>query len=110
MRNFFLYRTEDETGISGNGIVAEGVEFLNKKCVLCWSNRLGSIGIYDNIGEVIAIHGHAGKTKIIWRDYEAAIRTAKSTVNNFWEFGLEAEFEKRICYLEDAINKLNELK
>jgi len=27
MRTFFLERIEDETGISGTGIVAEGVEF-----------------------------------------------------------------------------------
>jgi hypothetical protein len=47
MRNFLLYRTEDETGISSTGVVAEGVEFLNKQCVLRWTTTPGSIERVD---------------------------------------------------------------
>jgi hypothetical protein len=66
MKAFVLYRAEDETGISGEGIVAEGVEFLNSQCVLRWLTSPGSIGIYDNMDELLAIHGHNGKTEVIW--------------------------------------------
>ena len=67
-RRFLLQRNEDETGISGVGYVAEGVEFANGRCVLSWLTCLGSIGVYQNILEVEAIHGHEGRTKIVWID------------------------------------------
>jgi hypothetical protein len=110
MRNFLLYRKEDETGISGKGVVAEGLEFSNKKCVICWCNRAGSIGVYDNIDEVKAIHGHAGKTIILWRDYELALRAARSTIDNFWEFGLEADFESQVNMLSRVLDELENFR
>jgi hypothetical protein len=66
MKPFLLYRTEDETGISGNGVVAEGVEFLNGQCVLRWITKPGSVGIYNSLIDLLAIHGHDGKTKPVW--------------------------------------------
>jgi hypothetical protein len=67
MRNFLLYRIEDETGVSGKGVVAEGVEFLNGQCALQWLTEPGSIGIYNNLSELLAIHGHNSKTEVIWK-------------------------------------------
>lgn len=66
MRNFLLYRIEDETNISGTGVVAEGVEFFNGQCVLQWLTEPGSIGVYNNLSELMVIHGHNGKTKPVW--------------------------------------------
>lgn len=70
MRRFILERTDDETGMSGTGTVAEGVEFSNGKVCLTWLSTYHSIVIYDNIKEVEWIHGHggSGKTKVIWLD------------------------------------------
>ena len=68
MNNFHLQRSEDETGISGTGIVAEGVQFSGGKCALIWLTDPGSIGIYDNIESVDKIHGHNGKTIIVWEE------------------------------------------
>ena len=65
---FYLQRLEDETGISGVGIVAEGVRFSSGKCVLTWLTEFSSIAIYDNIDLIDKIHGHAGKTVIVWGD------------------------------------------
>ena len=65
-RLFTLRRTEDESGISGVGDVAEGVEFSNGKCVLCWITQYRSVAVYDSIRELDAIHGHNGKTEIVW--------------------------------------------
>ena len=42
MQRFSLKRLEDETGISGTGYVAEGVEFTHGKCVLVWLTEPGS--------------------------------------------------------------------
>jgi hypothetical protein len=64
MTIFYLYRIEDETGISGTGIVADGVEFSCGKCVLSWVTEFKSIAVYDSIDELIKIHGHNGKTEI----------------------------------------------
>ena len=36
MRHFYLDRHEDATGISGTGVVAQGVEFDNGKVALTW--------------------------------------------------------------------------
>jgi hypothetical protein len=66
MKNFILRRTEDVSGTSGIGVVAEGVQFENGKCVISWINKHTSIAIYENIEELIAIHGHEGRTKVVW--------------------------------------------
>ena len=66
MRTFHLQRNEDETGVSGTGIVAEGVEFSNGVCILCWLDELLSLKIYNSIEDVERIHGHKGKTNIIF--------------------------------------------
>lgn len=73
MRKFKLKRIEDESGISGTGIVAEGVIFENGKCAMSWLTEYSSVCIYDGIGTVKAIHGHHGKTVILFEDidYEA---------------------------------------
>ena len=68
MKRFELYREEDETGISGTGVVAEGVQFTDGQCVVRWVTDFRSTGVYDLIGSVIAIHGHNGKTRVVWLD------------------------------------------
>ena len=66
MRFFFLHRVEDESGVSGTGIVAEGVVFSNGRCALNWLTDYESQGIYPSIDELEAIHGHEGKTKVVF--------------------------------------------
>jgi hypothetical protein len=66
MKRFYLYRTVDESGVSGVGRVAEGVCFSNGRCVLSWLTRTSSIAVYDNIDDVETIHGHNGATEIVW--------------------------------------------
>lgn len=61
---FYLVRLEDESGVSGTGRVAQGVIFDNGKVTLTWLSDHPSVCVYDNIGEVRAIHGHEGKTEI----------------------------------------------
>lgn len=65
MRAFLLIRDEDETGISGTGVVAEGVEFSDGRVVLRWQthgNSHHSTVVWDDIESVVAIHGHGGRT------------------------------------------------
>lgn len=63
---FLLHRTEDETGVSGTGIVAEGVQFSCGWCALSWLTTYKSCGIYPSVEELERIHGHDGRTKVIW--------------------------------------------
>jgi hypothetical protein len=67
-RQFVLFRDEDETGISGTGEVAEGIQFSNGKVVLCWISEHSSITIWDELEFVNIVHGHGGKTRVVWAD------------------------------------------
>lgn len=65
MMPFVLQRDEDETGVSGTGVVAEGFIFSDGTVALRWRGRVRSTVIYASIADVAAIHGHNGKTRII---------------------------------------------
>lgn len=66
MKTFWLERIEDASGVSGMGIVAESVQFTNGKCALAWVTQYQSVAVYDTLGDVEKIHGHDGKTLIVW--------------------------------------------
>lgn len=66
MNLFRLNRHEDKTAISGTGIVAMGVIFPSGKVVIEWRKPYCNIGIYNNIEDVRAVHGHDGSTTIEW--------------------------------------------
>jgi hypothetical protein len=76
MRLFILIRDEDVTGISGVGIVAEGVEFSDETVVLRWlpaaTTRPQQVRpttvLHDNIDSVIGLHGHDGRTRVVWEE------------------------------------------
>ncbi len=64
MRNFWLNRTVDATGVSGTGHVAQGAVFDNGKVALVWLTPTSSTVIYDSIEDVTTIHGHGGSTVV----------------------------------------------
>jgi hypothetical protein len=64
MRTFKLVRNEDQTGVSGTGVVAEGVVFSHGEVVLSWLTKHRSIGVYPTLDELINIHGHEGRTVV----------------------------------------------
>ena len=68
MRRFVLNRIEDETGISGTGVVACGVEFPDGTAALRWISEYRSTAVYASMVDVEAIHGHNGRTRIDWVD------------------------------------------
>lgn len=67
-RRFELHRHEDETGISGTGPVAEGVMFSDGSAALRWRTAVRSTAIYACMGDLEKIHGHDGKTEVVWLD------------------------------------------
>lgn len=74
MRRFHFLRTEDASGVSGCGRVAEGVIFSNGKVALEWLSNHSSTNLYDSINDVEYIHGHEGRTKIIYDDPEEELK------------------------------------
>lgn len=70
MRRFRLKRNEDESGVSGVGYVAEGIQFSDGTCAMHWTSVTSCTAIYHSHVELIHIHGHGGKTEIEWVDPE----------------------------------------
>lgn len=72
LRRFRLERTEDVSGSSGTGTVAEGVEYgPGGKVALFWAPGAAgaqSVGLYDRIEDVVLIHGHDGRTAVVYHD------------------------------------------
>jgi hypothetical protein len=67
---FVLKRDVDATGVSGTGIVAGGVLFPDGVVALRWySDWPTSVVFHDRgIEAVEAVHGHDGKTQIIFEE------------------------------------------
>ena len=83
MKTFVLIRDEDESGISGTGTVAEGVQFSNGRCVLSWMTQFKSMSIYESIEDIKAVHGHFGKTRIVFDSRNEILNSLAQTVEYF---------------------------
>jgi hypothetical protein len=69
MRRFQLQRDVDVTGVSGTGVVAEGVEFTNGQVVVQWLSAWSTTVMHERgIDSVLHIHSHDGKTRVVWLD------------------------------------------
>lgn len=68
MKIFSLHRDEDVSGISGTGTVADGVVFPDGSVALRWRGDRRSTVLWSSIEDVEAIHGHGGRTRIVWED------------------------------------------
>jgi hypothetical protein len=58
IRTFTVFRGHDETGVSGDGIVIEGVELATGQCIAHWlyPPPRGSIAVFDSINDFIKVH------------------------------------------------------
>jgi hypothetical protein len=68
VRRFLMIRKRDVSGVSGTGVVAEGVIFTQGWAVLHWLVEPCSVAVYQSINDLIAIHGHNGATDIQFLD------------------------------------------
>jgi hypothetical protein len=68
MKRFILLRHKDTSGISGTGVVAEGVRFTNGMCAMTWLTEYTSYNLYPSISYIEAVHGHNGQTEVVWLD------------------------------------------
>jgi hypothetical protein len=68
MRRFHLVRNKDISGVSGTGVVAEGIEFHDGQIAMSWFGQFHTLVVAPNEETVIKIHGHEGATEIKWLD------------------------------------------
>lgn len=61
-----LLRHDDETGVSGEGVVADLVEFPDGLCIAHWRSATPSTLIFPNAKQLVAVHGHGGKTEAVF--------------------------------------------
>jgi len=65
-RLFVLDRRTDVSGVSGTGVVAEGVRFTDGTVALRWLGAHPSTAVWPDLDEVRAVHGHDGATVVRW--------------------------------------------
>lgn len=69
MRRFLLLRHRDVSGVSGTGIVAEGVEFSDRSVSMRWHGDHASTSVFETgVQAIVAVHGHGGATEILYAD------------------------------------------
>jgi hypothetical protein len=68
-RPFVLARHEDPSGISGTGIVAEGVAWTGGTADLHWlTDEESFVHWPGGVDSILRIHGHQGATVCRWLD------------------------------------------
>lgn len=80
MHRFHFYRTTDVSGVSGTGVVAEGVCFSDGTTVLRWLGEHPSTAVWSDLSAAIAVHGHGGATEVRWYDDTMAVGTCPATI------------------------------
>lgn len=72
IQTFTVARQSDETGVSGEGVVIEGVLLATGQCIAHWlyPRPKGSIAIFDSMNDFITVHikPHPGNRTIITYD------------------------------------------
>jgi len=66
---FVLARTQDISGVSGTGIVANGILFPDGHAAIHWTgSRYPTTTPHpDGMESVLAVHGHGGATRVVWQ-------------------------------------------
>lgn len=63
---FVLQRDADVTGVSGTGVVADGVLWHDGTVALRWRGERPSTVMWGNLDDAVAVHGHDGRTRVVW--------------------------------------------
>jgi hypothetical protein len=81
IRPFHLLRLKDLSGVSGEGIIADGIRhdepwvfefpdgvlsFSPGWCELTWRGALTSTSLWRSVDAMMEVHGHDGATRLIW--------------------------------------------
>jgi hypothetical protein len=72
-RRFVFLRDQDETGISGIGLVVMGVLYPDGRCHYRWMTEHQTDQMADSLDKLEIIHGHNGRTRIVFLDDEEGV-------------------------------------
>jgi hypothetical protein len=64
--------------MSGTGIVAEGVQFTDGAVVMRWLGSEPTFEILKDIGAVTYLHGHGGRTVVVWLETSYAVEATNA--------------------------------
>jgi len=82
-KRFILYRRQDETGVSGTGVVATGVVWPDGHAALRWKaddhEAVSSTSVWTSVADMLQVHGHGGLSKIFYLDGDGAEPTEVAT-------------------------------
>ena len=75
IRTFTVCRQNDETGVSGDGVVIEGVELATGQCIVHWlyPPPRGAVAFFESLDDFIKVHigpHPANSTIITFQDGE----------------------------------------
>ncbi|MGW2048624.1 hypothetical protein ACWCPF_26085 [Streptomyces sp. NPDC001858] len=93
---FVLVRDTDVSGVSGVGIVANGILWPDGQAVIHWTGSAYPTTTPHPGGmeSVIAVHGHGGATRVVWQSIEAKI--PKPRYGEVWP--------ELVGYVQEAVN------
>jgi hypothetical protein len=66
-RRFLLIRRHDISGVTGTGVVAEGIRFSDQTVALRWYGAAPATAVGDSVDAFLAVHGDG--TAIHWLDH-----------------------------------------
>jgi len=105
---FVLQRDADISGVSGEGIVADGVEFPDGCVALRWRGGHPTSVVFHDRGmeSVEAIHGHGGNTRIVYVTEDIGERAAEvaEAETRGWNAAVEAAVNavRALCNHDDG--------
>jgi hypothetical protein len=67
-RRFWLVPHHDVSGVSGTGIVAEGILWSSGQVALHWPGQPQCTSTWASLQDLLAVHGHGGWTTVEWID------------------------------------------
>lgn len=76
---FTLHRSVDPSSVSGTGVIAEGVEFTDGTVALRWLSATPTTTVFNDVRDVLHIHGHNGLTELVWDTPTQYTPTAQPT-------------------------------
>ncbi|WP_218717046.1 hypothetical protein [Nocardia sp. MH4] len=71
VRTFEFRRDRDLSGVSGTGVVADGVVFDDGTTVVHWRGEHRSTVVWPSVEAAIAVHGHDGATRLVYTGLSA---------------------------------------
>ena len=105
---FYLDRKIGPTGVSGTGVVAQGVQFTDGTVVVRWLGEHRTTTVHPCIETVVAVHCHKGQTLIRWvaSDHEAVVKGLQEEIEALTSAELHEWCNKRFHWYQGEVARV----